>query len=76
MAMQLKANIVSPHHSLIEDGVFVRQLHNLGFKVMTWTVNDPHRFKELIHMGVDGIITDYPEDLLKLRQGLVRENSL
>jgi len=34
--------------------------HKLGLLVKVWTVNDKPRMEELIDMGVDGIITDFP----------------
>lgn len=34
--------------------------HKLGLRVKVWTVNDKPRMEELIDMGVDGIITDFP----------------
>ncbi|MCP3869972.1 MAG: glycerophosphodiester phosphodiesterase [Gammaproteobacteria bacterium] len=37
--------------------------HTLGLKVKVWTVNDATHMDSLITMGVDGIITDYPERL-------------
>ncbi len=37
--------------------------HLLRLKVIVWTVNRPVRMKALIEMGVDGIITDYPDRL-------------
>ena len=30
---------------------------------MVWTVNDPADMASLIELGVDGIITDYPDRL-------------
>ena len=39
----------------------VKEAHQEGLKVIPWTVNDPDDFKRLIKMGVDGIITDYPD---------------
>ena len=35
----------------------------LGLKVIPWTVNDPAHMEHLIALGVDGIITDYPDRL-------------
>jgi glycerophosphoryl diester phosphodiesterase len=37
--------------------------HALGVKVLPWTVNEPDAMRALIDMGVDGIITDYPDRL-------------
>ena len=45
----------------------IKLAHELGLSVNVWTVNDPGRMRELIAMGVDGIITDYPD---RLRQVL------
>jgi glycerophosphoryl diester phosphodiesterase len=35
-------------------------LHAQGIKVVPWTVNEVPEMNALIQMGVDGIITDYP----------------
>ncbi len=37
--------------------------HALGLKVLPWTVNDRSDMRRLIELGVDGIITDYPDRL-------------
>ena len=63
-ATALKAEIISPDDTLIKDPHYIRSLQQLGFKVILWTVNDPARWEELIQMGVDGIITDYPHELI------------
>lgn len=45
--------------SLIEDA------HRHNMSVIFWTVNDEETMRKLIHLGVDGIITDRP-DLLQV----------
>jgi glycerophosphoryl diester phosphodiesterase len=39
----------------------LRRAHELGLGVVVWTVNEPDEMGALIDMGVDGIITDYPD---------------
>jgi glycerophosphoryl diester phosphodiesterase len=53
----------SPYHQEI-DAARLAEAHDLGLRVVVWTVNDAPRMRELIGMGVDGIISDYP-DLLR-----------
>ena len=38
--------------------------HQLGLEVIVWTVNDIREMHRMIELGVDGVITDYP-DLLR-----------
>ncbi len=53
------ADFVSPDHRLLKLG-FIRRFHRLGIPVWPWTVNEPHRIREL--MGrVDALITDRPD---------------
>ncbi len=39
----------------------IAELHQRGWKVWAYTVNDEQRAKELIAAGLDGLITDFPE---------------
>lgn len=44
----------------------VNKIHSRGQKIITWTVNEPEDMKRMIEMGVDGIITNYPDRLIQL----------
>jgi len=48
----------------------IKLAHELGLTVNVWTVNDRGRMRELIAMGVDGIITDYPDRLREVLKQL------
>jgi len=39
---------------------FIKECNDLNMKIIPWTVNDKQKINELKKMGVDGIITDYP----------------
>ena len=47
-------------------GDAVRQAQALGLKVIPWTVNMPSDMQRLMDWGVDGLITDYPDQLREL----------
>jgi glycerophosphoryl diester phosphodiesterase len=51
--------IYSPDFTLITD-ILIKNCHDLNIKIIPWTVNDKKKIEELKKMGVDGIITDYP----------------
>ncbi len=40
--------------------------HRLGIEVHVWTVNEEVDMRRLLDMGVDGIMTDYPERLTRV----------
>jgi glycerophosphoryl diester phosphodiesterase len=39
------------------------EARSLGLKLLPWTVNDPAVMAQMIDLGVDGLITDYPDRL-------------
>lgn len=51
--------IFSPDFTLLSYDE-VPQYHAQGMRIIPWTVNTKEDMKRLIGMGVDGIITDYP----------------
>jgi len=52
----------SPNHTLVDEEL-VKQCHDKGMKIIPWTVNDVKQFKKLRKMGIDGVITDYPDTI-------------
>jgi len=44
----------------------VAAAHQVGVEMHVWTVNDEAEMRGLLALGVDGIITDFPEHLLVL----------
>jgi glycerophosphoryl diester phosphodiesterase len=42
----------------------IKEAQALGLKALPWTVNNPAEMTRLIDMGVDGLITDYPDRAL------------
>ncbi|HJQ59557.1 MAG TPA: glycerophosphodiester phosphodiesterase [Vineibacter sp.] len=47
----------------------VAEARALGLKVVPWTVNDRADMARLLDMGVDGLITDYPDRLRAVMAG-------
>jgi len=39
----------------------VAEAHGLGLAVVPWTVNEPADIERMLDLGVDGLITDYPD---------------
>jgi glycerophosphoryl diester phosphodiesterase len=59
-------DIYSPNWRLI-DAEDVHALQAMGLRVIPWTVNEPADLMAVMQMGVDGIITDYPDRLYSMR---------
>jgi len=45
----------------------VDMCHEKGIKVVPWTVNEVLNMKEIIGLGVDGLITDYPNRFFQMK---------
>lgn len=52
--------VYSPYYMLVTANM-VKTLHERGMKIIPWTVNERDNMQSLMDLGVDGIITDYPD---------------
>jgi len=52
--------IYSPEHTLVTEEL-IRKCHEKQMKVIPWTVNDKASMDRLKSLGVDGMISDYPD---------------
>lgn len=62
-----KPYVFSPYFKFLSK-TQVEELHAMGIKVIPWTVNAVEDMEALIKMGVDGIITDYPNKIKQVNQ--------
>ena len=53
-------DVYSPYYLLVNEDL-IKYARENNMKVIPWTINDKEDMKKLLEMGVDGIITDYPD---------------
>ncbi len=49
--------------------MLIQSAHKRNMQVYYWTINNGEEMKRLLQLGADGIITDYPEVLIKIVNG-------
>jgi glycerophosphoryl diester phosphodiesterase len=64
MWRELPVDYVIPHYSLV-DRALVETIQRAGLKIMVWTVNDREDMRRFAESGVDGIISDDTELLVR-----------
>jgi glycerophosphoryl diester phosphodiesterase len=62
-------NTYSPDFYLVNDAL-IKQVHAKKMKLIPWTVNEITDIKKMITLGVDGIISDYPDRAVKTIKNL------
>jgi glycerophosphoryl diester phosphodiesterase len=62
-----KPTVYSPTSALVGKGL-VDRCHEAGVKIIPWTVNTVKDMKDLIALGVDGVVTDYPNIYKQVRE--------
>jgi glycerophosphoryl diester phosphodiesterase len=59
-AVEAGMDAVIPYDRTV-DRRFIERAHDAGLTANTWTVNEPTRMRELIDIGIDGLISDTPD---------------
>ncbi|NBB99436.1 MAG: glycerophosphodiester phosphodiesterase [Bacteroidetes bacterium] len=62
-ALGFTPDILSPNYEMVDEDLLMRA-QAAGMQVIPWTVNDPGAMERLIALGVDGLITDYPDRIV------------
>ncbi len=60
IAIKLDAVAIHPNFSSLNQKI-VDTIHDSGFKIYSWTINNPEEINKAINFGIDGIITDFPD---------------
>jgi glycerophosphoryl diester phosphodiesterase len=60
IAKELQAIAINPYFKDLDLEV-ANTIREAGFKIYTWTVNEPNDINEMKRSAVDGIITNFPE---------------
>ena len=61
--LEFTPNIISPYYKIVNQD-FVNEAHQKQINVVPWTVNTPEEIESMTKLGVDGIISDYPDLLI------------
>lgn len=65
--MEHEANALNPDYEILTQDI-VAEAHSNNIQIFPWTVNDVSQIEVLYGMGVDGIITDFPDVAVKVLQ--------
>jgi len=60
IATELNAVAINPYFKNLDHKI-VKTIKDAGLKIYTWTVNEPDDIAAVKDLGVDGIISDFPE---------------
>jgi glycerophosphoryl diester phosphodiesterase len=66
--LSYKPEIISPYFKLLTSHDIIYDYQKKGYQIIPWTVNEKQDMFKMLRWNVDGIITDYPDRLLKIRR--------
>jgi glycerophosphoryl diester phosphodiesterase len=66
-ALEIKATAIGLGLGTVLTKEYLNMAHENGLEVWQWTVNEESKMKELVSLGIDGIITNFPDKALGIR---------
>lgn len=75
IARELRAVSFHPYWGLVSHELTQTAREN-SLKVFTWTVNEEEMMQHLLRLGVDGIISDFPDRFAALESGCLEEGEI
>ena len=66
-AENLKADALHPFYPAVFDENIVKEIHDKGILVNAYTVDEESHMKILMELGIDGIITNFPDKLKEIK---------
>lgn len=64
-ALGYTPEVYSPYYRLV-DKALRKYTREQGMQLIPWTVNKPKDIREMLQLGVDGIISDYPDRVIEI----------
>lgn len=64
-ALGFVPQVYSPYFKFVDERM-VQVCRQKGMKLIPWTVNSPSDIQQILQLGVDGIISDYPDRVLEI----------
>ncbi len=69
-AKLIKASAIGVGYATNPTKEFIHEAHRQGIEIWKWTVNSEDQMHDLISIGLDGLITNFPNKALSIRKSL------
>ncbi len=74
-AKELAAEAINISYASV-DGNIIREIHDSGFRVNVYTINNDELVRMVIKEGVDGFFTNYPDRAIKVIEQEISQSSM
>jgi glycerophosphoryl diester phosphodiesterase len=74
-AKELAAEAINISYASV-DGSLIREIHDSGFNVNVYTINNDELVRMVVKEGVDGLFTNYPDRAIKVIEQEIKQSSI